>query len=184
MPVHAIWFEGSFVSSELNPKDLDVTSAEELLARMQRRLHGQGIAGHAIGVEEAIRILSPLQQALSSIGQSLATMPTASGKIPEVRCGDDAEETVVRHLTKGHGDQAPSARRHSTRRQIGPEPFARLTRASKGGPGGGRLRGPAAGLRLVVMAASGLVLPGLARSRYAGFSGPGLFRCGFRAVDR
>lgn len=85
-------------------------------ASLDVRLHGQGISGHAIGVEEAIRILSPLQQALSSIGQSLATVPTASGKIPEVRCGDDAEETVVRHLTKGHGDQAPSARRHSTRR--------------------------------------------------------------------
>jgi hypothetical protein len=48
------------------------------------RLHGAGIQGSEVGLEEAFDILNPLQHAFSAMGQSVAQIATAAGKIPGV----------------------------------------------------------------------------------------------------
>ncbi|MGC4903101.1 hypothetical protein ACLQ2Y_27705 [Micromonospora echinospora] len=48
------------------------------------RMHGPGVRGNEVSLEEAFDLLSPLQHALSSIGQSIAQVATGAGRIPEV----------------------------------------------------------------------------------------------------
>lgn len=48
------------------------------------RMHGTGVPGHDVALEDAFAILNPLQHACSSIGQSIAKVATAAGRIPEV----------------------------------------------------------------------------------------------------
>ncbi|WP_435233170.1 hypothetical protein [Micromonospora aurantiaca (nom. illeg.)] len=48
------------------------------------RMHGAGVIGHEVSLENAVAILNPLQQACASIGQSIAKVATAAGRIPEV----------------------------------------------------------------------------------------------------
>lgn len=59
-------------------------AAETAWPMLNVRLHGLGIPGHDVALDDAFAILNPLQQACASIGQALARVATTAGKIPDV----------------------------------------------------------------------------------------------------